>query len=197
MQRKTLSLFLAHDGDRRLCPTFVAEQLPIVSISIEIILDVMRSYRKNLYKQKYDRCRNKKAPRMARSSSENPTELELLILKILWEQSPQTARQIRDALAIGGRDLAHTSVITTLQKMVDKQQLNQLDPVEGKAFRFEPRVSDQQVSRGMLGDIVDRVFDGSAEAVMLSLFDVAELDDEALKSLRKAFNQKLKEKSNE
>ena len=110
---------------------------------------------------------------MARSSSENPTELELLILKILWEQAPQTARQIRDALAIGGRDLAHTSVITTLQKMVDKQQLNQLDPVEGKAFRFEPRVSDQQVSRGMLGDIVERVFDGSAEAVMLSLFDVA------------------------
>ena len=84
-----------------------------------------------------------------------------------------------------------------LQKMVDKRQLNQLDPVEGKAFRFEPLVSDQQVSRGMLGDIVERVFDGSAEAVMLSLFDVAELDDAALKSLRKAFNQKLKEKSNE
>ena len=35
-----------------------------------------------------------------------------------------------------------------------------------------PRISDQQVSRGMLGDLVDRVFDGSAEAVMLSLFDV-------------------------
>ena len=133
---------------------------------------------------------------MAKSTRESPTELELLILKILWENSPQTARQIRDALAIGGRDLAHTSVITTLQKMVEKQQLSQLDPVEGKAFRFEPLVSDQQVSRGMLGDIVDRVFDGSAEAVMLSLFDVAELDDEALKSLRKAFNQKLKEKSN-
>ena len=134
---------------------------------------------------------------MAKSTRESPTELELLILKILWVDSPQTARQIRDALAIGGRDLAHTSVITTLQKMVDKQQLSQLDPVEGKAFRFEPLVTDQQVSRGMLGDIVDRVFDGSAEAVMLSLFDVTELDDQALKSLRKAFNQKLKEKSHE
>ncbi len=134
---------------------------------------------------------------MAKSTRESPTELELLILKILWVDSPQTARQIRDALVIGGRDLAHTSVITTLQKMVDKRQLSQLDPVEGKAFRFEPLVSDQQVSRGMLGDIVERVFDGSAEAVMLSLFDVAELDDEALKSLRKAFNQKLKEKSHE
>ena len=133
---------------------------------------------------------------MAKSKRESPTELELLILKILWEDSPETARQIRDALAERGRDLAHTSVITTLQKMCDKQQLAQLDPTEGKAFRFEPLVSDRQVSCGMLGDLVDRVFDGSAEAVMLSLFDVAELNDEALKSLRKAFNQKLKEKSN-
>ena len=134
---------------------------------------------------------------MAKAKRESPTELELLILKVLWSDSPQTARQIRDVLATGGRDLAHTSVITTLQKMVEKQQLAQLDPIEGKAFRFEPLVSDQQVSHGMLGDLVNRVFDGSAEAVMLSLFDVAELDDEALKSLRKAFNQKLKEKSHE
>ena len=134
---------------------------------------------------------------MAKAKRDSPTELELLILKVVWENSPQTARQIRGALAERGRDLAHTSVITTLQKMVDKQQLRQLDPVEGKAFRFEPLVSDQQVSRGMLGDLFERVFDGSAEAVMLSLFDVAALDDDALKSLRRAFNQKLKEKSNE
>jgi predicted transcriptional regulator len=81
--------------------------------------------------------------------------------------------------------------------MVAKQQLQQLDPVEGKAFRFEPLITDQQVTRGMLGEFVDRVFDGSAEAVMLSLFDASELDEDAIKRLRKAFNQKLKEKSHE
>ncbi|MEZ6124207.1 MAG: BlaI/MecI/CopY family transcriptional regulator [Planctomycetaceae bacterium] len=134
---------------------------------------------------------------MARSPSDYPTELELLILKALWEDAPQTARQIRDILAKRGRDLAHTSVITTLQKMVDKQQLAQLDPVEGKAYRFEPLISCEQVNRSMLGDLFDRVFDGSAEAVMLSLFDVADLDEDALKSLRRAFNQKLKEKSHD
>ena len=51
---------------------------------------------------------------MARPNSEYPTELELQILKVLWEQSPQTVREVRDTLAVGGRDLAHTSVITTL-----------------------------------------------------------------------------------
>ena len=129
--------------------------------------------------------------------AESPSELELLILKVLWDQSPLTASQIREALESRGRSLAHTSVITVLQRMVAKKQLQQLDPVEGKAFRFEPLITDQQVTRGMLGEFVDRVFDGSAEAVMLSLFDASELDEDAIKRLRKAFNQKLKEKSHE
>jgi len=124
---------------------------------------------------------------------ENPTELELLILKVLWEQSPLTAAQIRETLAQRGRSLAHTSVITMLQRMVVKRQLEQLDPVEGKAFRFSPLVGDKQVTQGMLGDFVDRVFDGSAEAVILSLFDVGELNAEELANLRKLLNKKLRE----
>ena len=45
----------------------------------------------------------------------------------------------------------------------------------------------------MLGDVVNRVFDGSAEAVMLSLFDVSDLDEDALKRLRRAFNKRVRE----
>lgn len=127
----------------------------------------------------------------------NPTELELQVLKVLWEQSPMTARAIRDQLAEQGRSLAYTSVITTVQRMVDKQLLKQLDPTEGKAFRFEPRVSDSQVTQGMLGEFVERVFDGSAEAVVLSLFDAAELDEDTIKRLRSVFNKRLREMNNE
>lgn len=128
-------------------------------------------------------------------AAENPTELELLILKVLWKQSPLTARQIRAVLAKRGRELAHTSVITMLQRMVDKGQLDQLDPEVGKALRFVPCLSEADVSGRMLGDLIERVFDGSAEAVMLSLFDVSDLDDDSLKRLRRAFNQKLREKN--
>jgi BlaI family transcriptional regulator, penicillinase repressor len=126
----------------------------------------------------------------------NPTELELMILKVLWEQSPLTARQIREVLAERGRALAHTSVITILQRMVDKRQLDQLDPEVGRAFRFAPLVTELDVSGRMLGDLVDRVFDGSAEAVMLSLFDVSDLNRDSLKRLRRAFDQKIQEKNN-
>ena len=130
---------------------------------------------------------------MAKKKPSHPSELELLILKILWESSPKTAREIRDHLESGGRALAHTSVITTLQKMVRKGHLNQLAPESGKSLRFEPRVSEAGVSRGMLGDLVERVFDGSPEALVMSLFDVTELDEEKLKNLRKLVNQKMRE----
>ena len=130
---------------------------------------------------------------MARPASEHPTELELQILKILWEQSPLTVREIRDALAEEGRDLAHTTVITTLGTMVNKRQLKRLDPEQGKAFRFAPLLEQEDVSRRMLGDLVDRVFDGSAEAVMLSLFDVSELGEDEVKHLRRLFNRKIRE----
>ncbi len=105
-------------------------------------------------------------------AAENPTELELLILKVLWEQSPLTARQIREVLADRGRELAHTSVITMLQRMVDKGQLDQLDPEVGKAFRFVPFLSEADVSGRMLGDLVERVFDGSAEEAVAALLEL-------------------------
>ena len=49
----------------------------------------------------------------------------------------------------------------------------------------------------MLGDLLDRVFDGSAEAVMLNLFEVSDLDAETLKRLRTALNRKVREKNND
>ena len=130
---------------------------------------------------------------MARPPSEHPTELELQILKVLWDAPPLTVREVRDALALGGRELAHTTVITMLGTMVDKGQIQKLEPLQGKAFRFSPRLQRDEVSKGMLGDLVERVFDGSAEAVMLSLFDVKQLDEDEITSLRKLLNKKMRE----
>ena len=130
---------------------------------------------------------------MARVSSEYPTELELQILKVLWDAEPMTVREVRGVLASGGRDLAHTTVITMLSTMVDKCQIEKLEPLQGKAFRFSPLIQRDEVSKGMLGDLVERVFDGSAAAVMLSLFDVKELNEIELASLRKLLNKKMRE----
>ena len=127
---------------------------------------------------------------MARPSSEHPTELELKILKILWEQSPLPVRDIRQGLAAAGHDIAHTSTITTLNTMVGKQYLKR--QMQGNACQFAPRVSRQEVSQRMLGDIVRRVFDGSAKEVVLSLFGQSEIPADELKELRSLINRKLK-----
>lgn len=127
---------------------------------------------------------------MARPSAEHPTELELKILKILWEQSPLPVRDIRQSLADSGHNIAHTSTITTLNTMVGKQYLKR--QMQGNACLFAPRVSRQEVSQRMLGDIVRRVFDGSAKEVVLSLFGQSEIPEDELKELRSLINRKLK-----
>ncbi len=128
---------------------------------------------------------------MPRPRSGHPTELELQILKVLWHRNPLTVREVRETLAEGGRELAHTSVITTLNVMVRKKYLSR--SMQGKACLFEPCVSREVATRGMLDDLVERVFDGSARAVMLNLFDGADLDADDLKELRRLINQKAKE----
>jgi BlaI family transcriptional regulator, penicillinase repressor len=127
---------------------------------------------------------------MARPASGYPTELELQILKVLWHHAPQPVSQVREALAAQDRKLAHTSVITTLNTMVRKAYLKRVK--DGKTWLFSPRVAEADVSRRMLADVVDRVFDGSAKSVLLSLFDNRELDADELKELRQLINQKLK-----
>jgi len=128
---------------------------------------------------------------MARPPSEHPTELELAILKVLWQKSPQTVQDVRDELSTSGRELAHSSVITMMNIMVRKQYLKR--EKAGRAFEFTPLIEQQNVGRSMLGDIVDRVFDGSASAVMLELFETSDVDSEELAAIRKVISRKTRE----
>jgi predicted transcriptional regulator len=127
---------------------------------------------------------------MARPASKYPTELELQILKVLWQKAPLLARDVQSAMAEGGRELAKTSIITTLNTMVAKRYLSRTK--EGNMYLFSPRISESEVGNRVLGDVVDRVFDGSTSAVLLKLFDVKEIDADELKELRRIIDRKLK-----
>ena len=128
---------------------------------------------------------------MARPASEYPTELELAILKVLWLKAPQTVQGVREGLAATGRELAHSSVITVMNIMVRKGYLRR--DKAGRAFRFTPLVEQQDVSRQMLGDIVKRVFDGSASAVMLELLETSDVDADEIAAIRRLINRKSRE----
>ena len=128
---------------------------------------------------------------MARPVSEHPTGLELSILKVLWQKAPQTVQDVRDTLADDGRELTHSSVITVMNIMVRKGYLSR--DKAGRAFEFTPLIAQQGVSRQMLGDLVNRVFDGSASAVMLELLETSDVDADELAAIRKLISRKTRE----
>jgi predicted transcriptional regulator len=128
---------------------------------------------------------------MPRPVSKYPTDLELRILKVLWRQSPLLARDVQAALGETGRELAKTSVITTLNTMVGKKYLKRKK--QGNMYLFTPCITEEQVGNRVLVDVVDRVFDGSAATVLMKLFDVRDLDTDELRELRSLINRKLNE----
>jgi len=127
---------------------------------------------------------------MARPSSKYPTELELEILKVLWRDGPSSVRDVRDALA-DFRDLAYTSVMTIMTIMTRKGYLRRSR--NGKSYTYRASVGEDRVTRGMLGDLVDRVFDGSAAAAMVNLLETGDIDDAELEKLRKLIDEKARE----
>lgn len=127
---------------------------------------------------------------MARPISRHPTELELEILKILWRDGPAPVREVREALA-PTRALAYTSIMTIMNIMTRKGYLKRARK-DGR-FVYTPRISEKATTRQMLGDLVDRAFDGSAAAVMLHLLEAGEIDAAELKHLRALINRKARE----
>ena len=129
---------------------------------------------------------------MARPSSRHPTELELEILKVLWRDGAAPVRHVRDALS-GFRDLAYTSVTTIMNIMVKKGYLKRTK--QAGRYVYTARVTERSTSRKMLSDLVNRVFDGSAVAVMLNLLETADIDDDELEQLREIIRTKTGEGS--
>ena len=78
-----------------------------------------------------------------------------------------------------------------LNIMVDKGYLDKKK--DGKSYLFWPIVSESNVSQKMLGDMVARVFDGSANKLVLNLLDGDDVDEAQLLELRKLINKKVRE----
>jgi predicted transcriptional regulator len=127
---------------------------------------------------------------MTRPASRFPTELELEILKILWKEGPLPVRAVRDALA-DTRDLAYTSVMTTMNIMVDKTYLTRKK--KGAGFVYTPKLNQQSTASQILEDVVKRVFEGSAAAAALHLLKAGDIDEGELAALREMLNRKAED----
>ncbi len=128
---------------------------------------------------------------MARQASKYPTELELEILKVLWQEGDCSVSQVRKALA-GVRDLAHTSVMTVMSIMADKGYVARTK--QGNRHIYRAVMAEQATSSGMLGDLVDRLFKGSAAAAMVNLLETNDLDAGELADLKQLILAKGRER---
>jgi len=127
---------------------------------------------------------------MARHPSKYPTELELEILKVLWRDGESSVRHVKQALK-SFRKLAHTSVMTMMTIMTEKRYLKRRR--KSNYYMYKPLITQETITSGMLGDIVDRVFEGSAMAAMVNLLETGDIDESELAELRKLIRRKGKE----
>ena len=83
-----------------------------------------------------------------------PSERELEILKVLWEEGPSSVRSVYRRLA-HGEDLAYNTVQTLLRGLEVKDAV--AHEIEGRTFVFAPKVRGEQVTRSVTRELVDEI----------------------------------------
>jgi BlaI family penicillinase repressor len=123
---------------------------------------------------------------MPRPTSSQPTEVELLILSILWEQGPSTARQIHNRLA-EERDTNYSTSVKMLSVMLDKQLVKRDESVRPQIFR--PAASQERTQKRMLKDLIQRAYDGSAGSLVLQALASQKASPEELAEIRSLLSE--------
>jgi BlaI family transcriptional regulator, penicillinase repressor len=103
-----------------------------------------------------------------RARSRTLTEQELEIMKIVWHKERATVRDVYEAL-LARRKIAYTTVMTMMKILEDKKHLKKR--LEDRAYIYRPARPQRQVIREMVRDFVDRVFNGSAEPLLVHLVE--------------------------
>ena len=106
---------------------------------------------------------------MARPRARELTERELEVMHVFWRRGESTVAEARDDLSGRGRDLAYTTVATLVRILTEKGFLTQT--VQERPFRFRPVRTFDEVSSSLLGDLVERVFGGSREKLLVRLME--------------------------
>ena len=125
---------------------------------------------------------------MARPPAKELTERELELMHVFWDRGELTAAEVRDALAESGLDRAYTTVATLVRILLDKNFLSQTN--DEKPYRYRAARSREEVSRKLLGEVVERVFRGSRETLLTRLFDHRRLTKREREALRKILEQR-------
>ena len=127
---------------------------------------------------------------MARRKTEHLTPLELEIMHVLWATGPANVQSVQHHLE---RELAYTTVQTMLNILQKKGKVKRV--LKERAYEYAPVVSRSHVTRQHITDLIDRLFGGSAESLVMSLVETKHLTPKKLARLQKLIKeQEEKEK---
>jgi predicted transcriptional regulator len=122
-----------------------------------------------------------------RPKSRTLTELELEIMKIVWQVKSATVRDVYETL-LERRKIAYTTVMTMMRILEQKQYLKRR--LEERAYVYQATRSSNKVIKGMVREFVNRVFNGSAQPLLAHLVEDRRLSEKDLKEITRMIREK-------
>ena len=117
---------------------------------------------------------------MPREASDQPTDVELAILRVLWDRGEATVRDVHEALADENRGLSST--LKMMQVMLEKGLLRRNDEVRPQLYRPSKKQAKTQI--GLLDSLALKAFGGSAKNIVASLVSNKRLNSQELAELK-------------
>jgi predicted transcriptional regulator len=115
-----------------------------------------------------------------------PTASELEILRVLWARGPSTVREVHESLS-ETKDLGYTTVLKLLQIMTTKGTVRRNETQ--RAHVYEAVLPAEQTKRQIAGDMLQRVFEGSASQLMMHALAGRKSSPEEITELRRMIDE--------
>ena len=119
---------------------------------------------------------------MSKTPLPRPTDAELAILRVLWEQGASTVRQVHEVLS-RERPTAYTTALKMLQIMTEKGLVRR-DESE-RTHVYQARLSEEQTQRQLVRDLLDRAFKGSSSKLVMQALAARRASAEELTEIRR------------
>ncbi len=109
------------------------------------------------------------------------SDLQVAVMRVLWEQDEATVAEVHAAL-LKSRGLALTTIATTLKRLEARGVVDHR--TDGRLFVYRPLLDEDAVRTSMLSALTDRLFRGDPAAVVNHLLEERDIDSQELKRLK-------------
>ena len=123
---------------------------------------------------------------MGRQKNRRPTERELGILRVLWERGPSTVREV-NAVMNEDRATAYTTTLKFMQIMAEKGLV--VRDESDRTHVYSAAVTQEQTQKELVGDLLDKVFGGSAEKLVMRALSAKQVSARQMAKIKKILDE--------